>query len=88
METNHPCLLIIGEPITPKPPTTVRSVGNRWKAIANCLPNQHYQPLVKANFDSKLPPNALLSVAAENIKSITFWAFNGQFTLDNLRFGF
>jgi hypothetical protein len=36
--------------------------------------------------DSKLPPNTLLDVVGENIKSVTFCAFDGQFTLDNFRF--
>ncbi|MBW4560426.1 MAG: hypothetical protein KME32_04565 [Mojavia pulchra JT2-VF2] len=41
-----------------------------------------------ANSDSAVPPNTLLSVAANNIHSVTFCAFDGQFTLDNFRFCF
>jgi hypothetical protein len=39
-----------------------------------------------ANSDSAMPPNTLLSVAANDIHSVTFCAFDGQFTLDNFRF--
>jgi hypothetical protein len=39
-----------------------------------------------ANTDSSMPPNALLSITAKNIHSVTFSAFDGQFTLDNFRF--
>lgn len=39
-----------------------------------------------ANSDSGIPPNTLLSIAANDIHSVTFSAFNGQFTLDNFRF--
>jgi len=39
-----------------------------------------------ANSDSAITPNALLSVAAKDIHSVTFSAFNGLFTLDNFRF--
>ncbi|MDZ7960604.1 MAG: hypothetical protein RMY34_22440 [Aulosira sp. DedQUE10] len=39
-----------------------------------------------ANTDSAITPNALLSVAANDIHSVTFSAFNGLFTLDNFRF--
>ncbi|MBW4555349.1 MAG: hypothetical protein KME59_05315 [Trichormus sp. ATA11-4-KO1] len=39
-----------------------------------------------ANSDSVLPPNSLLSITAKNIHSVTFCAFDGQFTLDNFRF--
>jgi hypothetical protein len=41
-----------------------------------------------ANSDSLMPPNTLLAVAAEDIHSVTFCAFDGQFTLDNFRFRF
>lgn len=41
-----------------------------------------------ANSDSPTPPNTLLSVAAKGIHSVTFCAFDGQFTLDNFRFCF
>ncbi|MBD2384927.1 hypothetical protein [Cylindrospermum sp. FACHB-282] len=41
-----------------------------------------------ANSNSTLPPNILLSVAANDIKSVTFCAFDGQFTLDDFRFCF
>lgn len=39
-----------------------------------------------ANTDSSLSPNILLSVAAKNIHSVTFSAFDGQFTIDEFRF--
>ncbi|BAY64022.1 hypothetical protein NIES22_41130 [Calothrix brevissima NIES-22] len=39
-----------------------------------------------ANSDSSIAPNALLSIAANNICHLTFSAFDGQFTLDNFRF--
>lgn len=39
-----------------------------------------------ANTESVLPPNTLLSITAKNISSVTFCAFDGQFTLDNFRF--
>jgi hypothetical protein len=39
-----------------------------------------------ANSDSALPPNTLLSVTVENIHSVTFCAFDGQFTLSEFRF--
>ncbi|MBE9005731.1 hypothetical protein IQ259_11905 [Fortiea sp. LEGE XX443] len=39
-----------------------------------------------ANSDSVVPPNTLLSVSAKNIHSVTFCAFDGQFTLDDFRF--
>ncbi|AFY33223.1 hypothetical protein [Calothrix sp. PCC 7507] len=41
-----------------------------------------------ANSDSAMPPNTLLSVAANDIYSVTFCAFDGQFTLDKFRFCF
>lgn len=41
-----------------------------------------------ANSDSPIPPNTLLSVAANDIYSVIFSAFDGQFTLDNFRFCF
>ncbi|MBW4645891.1 MAG: hypothetical protein KME23_23370 [Goleter apudmare HA4340-LM2] len=41
-----------------------------------------------ANSDSAMPPNTLLSVTAKDIHSVTFCAFDGQFTLDNFRFCF
>ncbi|MBD2353169.1 hypothetical protein H6G41_00780 [Tolypothrix sp. FACHB-123] len=41
-----------------------------------------------ANSDSSIPPNTLLSIAANNIHYLTFGAFDGQFTLDNFRFCF
>jgi hypothetical protein len=41
-----------------------------------------------ANTDSSLSPNILLSVAAKNIHSVTFCAFDGQFTIDEFRFCF
>lgn len=39
-----------------------------------------------ANSDSTLLPNALMSVKASQIYSITFCAFDGQFTVDNFSF--
>ncbi|QLE56803.1 hypothetical protein [Nostoc sp. TCL26-01] len=39
-----------------------------------------------ANSDSALPPNTLLSIKANNIHSVTFSAFDGQFTLHDFRF--
>lgn len=39
-----------------------------------------------ANSDSAISPNTLLSITANNIYSVTFCAFDGQFTLDNFRF--
>jgi hypothetical protein len=41
-----------------------------------------------ANSDSAIPPNTLLSVTANNIYSVTFCAFDGQFTLDDFHFCF
>ncbi len=41
-----------------------------------------------ANSDSVIPPNTLLSVTANEIHSVTFAAFDGQFTVDNFRFCF
>ncbi|WP_017654318.1 hypothetical protein [Fortiea contorta] len=41
-----------------------------------------------ANSDSTMPPNTLLSIAANGIHSVTFCAFDGQFILDNFRFCF
>ena len=41
-----------------------------------------------ANSDSSLAPNSLLSVAAKNIHSICFHAFNAQFTVDDLSFSY
>jgi hypothetical protein len=39
-----------------------------------------------ANSDSVISPNTLLSINVNNIYSVTFCAFDGQFTLDNFRF--
>jgi hypothetical protein len=39
-----------------------------------------------ANTDSAVPPNMLMSVKAKNIHSITFCAFDGQFTIDDFSF--
>ncbi len=39
-----------------------------------------------ANSDSILAPNTLLSVSANNIHSVRFHAFDGQFTVDDLSF--
>ncbi|MDZ8185399.1 MAG: hypothetical protein RMX96_11165 [Nostoc sp. ChiSLP02] len=39
-----------------------------------------------ANSDSAISPNTLLSIAANNIYSVTFCAFDGQFTLDDFCF--
>ena len=41
-----------------------------------------------ANSDSAVPPNTLLSVTANDIHSVTFCAFDGQFTIDNFCFCF
>lgn len=39
-----------------------------------------------ANSDSVVAPNALLSVSADNIHYVSFRAFDGQFTVDDLSF--
>lgn len=39
-----------------------------------------------ANSDSAVPPNTLLSITANNIYSVTFCAFDGQFTVDDFHF--
>ncbi|MDY6902926.1 MAG: hypothetical protein SWZ49_33365 [Cyanobacteriota bacterium] len=39
-----------------------------------------------ANSDSGLAPNTLLSVSAKNIHFVSFHAFDGQFTVDDLSF--
>ncbi|MDZ8104270.1 MAG: hypothetical protein RM338_01405 [Nostoc sp. DedQUE12a] len=39
-----------------------------------------------ANSDSAISPNTLLSITANNIYTVTFCAFDGQFVLDNFRF--
>ncbi|MEH2040747.1 hypothetical protein [Nostoc sp.] len=39
-----------------------------------------------ANSDSPISPNTLLSINVNNIHSVTFCTFDGQFTLDNFRF--
>ncbi|MHC0064283.1 hypothetical protein ACWATR_15515 [Nostoc sp. UIC 10890] len=54
---------------------------NRQLLAQTALPGSNL-----ANSDSAIPPNALLSISANNIYSITFCAFNGQFTLDQFRF--
>jgi hypothetical protein len=41
-----------------------------------------------ANSDSAVPPNTLLSVTANDIHSVTFCGFDGQFTIDNFCFCF
>ncbi|MEH2271195.1 MAG: hypothetical protein V7K68_22710 [Nostoc sp.] len=41
-----------------------------------------------ANSDSTISPNTLLSITGNNIYSVTFCAFDGQFTLDRFRFCF
>jgi hypothetical protein len=41
-----------------------------------------------ANSDSAMSPNTLLSVEAKDIQSVTFCAFDGQFTIDEFRFCF
>ncbi|MBD2530193.1 hypothetical protein H6G97_11680 [Nostoc flagelliforme FACHB-838] len=41
-----------------------------------------------ANSDSAISPNTLLSINVNDIYSVTFCAFDGQFTLDNFRFCF
>ncbi|MFN6517969.1 MAG: hypothetical protein RMY29_026270 [Nostoc sp. CreGUA01] len=39
-----------------------------------------------ANSDSAISPNTLLSITGNNIYSVTFCAFDGQFVLDDFRF--
>ncbi|MFN6535858.1 MAG: hypothetical protein RM021_005725 [Nostoc sp. EkiNYC01] len=39
-----------------------------------------------ANSDSAISPNTLLSITGNNIYSVTFCAFDGQFILDDFRF--
>ncbi|RCJ18492.1 hypothetical protein A6S26_28445 [Nostoc sp. ATCC 43529] len=39
-----------------------------------------------ANSDSAISPNTLLSITANNIYTVTFCAFDGQFVLDDFRF--
>ncbi|MBC1223253.1 hypothetical protein GNF10_03670 [Nostoc sp. UCD121] len=39
-----------------------------------------------ANSDSAISPNTLLSINVNNIYSVTFCAFDGQFTIDNFHF--
>src|SRR4028118_782761 len=41
-----------------------------------------------AGFDDKFPPNAQLIIEEPNISRITFYAFDGQLTLDDLSFDF
>lgn len=41
-----------------------------------------------AGSDSSIPPNTLLSIKAPNIYRVTFCAFDGQFTVDDLSFQF
>ncbi|MDF5723158.1 MAG: hypothetical protein PUP91_22340 [Rhizonema sp. PD37] len=41
-----------------------------------------------ANSDSTVPPNTLISVSAKNIHTVTFCAFDGQFTVDDFSFSF
>lgn len=41
-----------------------------------------------AGFDSQLPPNTQLIIEEQNISRITFYAFDGQLTLDDLSFDF
>lgn len=41
-----------------------------------------------ANSDSTIPPNTLLSVTANDIHTVTFCSFDGQFTVDSFRFCF
>jgi hypothetical protein len=41
-----------------------------------------------AGFDDKLPPNAQMIIEEPNISRITFYAFDGQLTLDDLSFDF
>ncbi|MGH1392623.1 MAG: hypothetical protein ACRAVC_01125 [Trichormus sp.] len=55
--------------------------GDRQLLSQNILPGPNL-----ANSDSSLSPNLLLSVAAKNIRYITFCAFDGQFTIDEFRF--
>jgi hypothetical protein len=55
--------------------------GDRQLLCQTILPEANL-----ANSDSAIPPNTLLSVTANQIHSVTFCAFDGQFTLDNFRF--
>jgi hypothetical protein len=55
--------------------------GNRQLLTQEILPGANL-----ANTDSAIPPNKLLTVRANNIHSVTFCAFDGQFTLDDFTF--
>lgn len=39
-----------------------------------------------AGSNTEIPPNALLSAQAKNIRKVTFYAFDGQLTLDTISF--
>ncbi len=54
---------------------------NRQLLAQTALPGSNL-----ANSDSAISPNTLLSISVNNIYSVTFCAFNGQFTLDQFRF--
>jgi hypothetical protein len=41
-----------------------------------------------AGSDSDIPPNAQLRIEEPNISRITFYAFDGQLTINDLCFGF
>jgi hypothetical protein len=56
---------------------------NRQLLAQTALPSSNL-----ANSDSAISPNTLLSINVNNIYSVTFCAFDGQFTLDNFRFCF
>jgi hypothetical protein len=54
---------------------------NRQLLAQTALPGSNL-----ANSDSAISPNTLLSINVNNIYSVTFCAFDGQFTLDSFRF--
>ncbi|PAX49076.1 hypothetical protein [Brunnivagina elsteri] len=56
---------------------------DRQLIVQNILPGANL-----ANTDSVVPPNALLSVKAQDIYSISLCAFDGQFTIDEFSFCF
>jgi hypothetical protein len=56
---------------------------DRQLLAQNVLPSANL-----ANSDSALPPNTLISVTSQNIYSVSFCAFDGQFTLSEFSFCF
>jgi hypothetical protein len=79
-----------------RPVHWVSAVVTSSQQLVLCAYDQDGQQLAQstlptanlANSDSPMPPNTLLSVAANGITSVTFCAFDGQFTLDDFRFCF